>query len=251
MFPMKQAMKKLRLALLLWLFGLATPALAACEKSTFEGNQYTVCEALLGQDLRLFLKDETGKNLGSFGAANGQLAAEGKKLAFAMNAGMFHQDRSPVGLYVENSQQLTSLQHGGGYGNFGLSPNGVFCVNDSQLQILTSENYEAKQPNCTFATQSGPMLVIDNKLHPRLIPDGTSKHYRNGVGTSADGKRAVFAISDQRVNFHDFARFYRDHLGLPNALFFDGKVSRLYDPTNFRNDLGFPLGPMVGLVVDR
>ncbi|AML50770.1 hypothetical protein RC74_05285 [Falsihalocynthiibacter arcticus] len=247
---MMQAMKTLRAAIILWLAGLVTPAFAACEKTNFEDIKYTACEVALGQDLRLFLKNDQGDILGTFGAANGQLP-EGKKLAFAMNAGMFHQDRNPVGLYIENEQQLTSLEHGGGYGNFGLSPNGVFCISKSELQVYTSEDYEAKRPSCQFATQSGPMLVIDNELHPRLIPNGSSKHYRNGVGTSADGKRAVFVISDQRVNFHDFARFFRDDLGLPNALFFDGKISRLYSPANSRNDLGFPMGPMVGLVVDR
>lgn len=250
MLPMKQAMKTLKTAIVIWFVALLTPALADCENASFESTQYTTCEVALGQDLRLFLKDDQGDILGTFGAANNQLS-EGKKLAFAMNAGMFHPDRTPVGLYIENGEELATLKHGGGYGNFGLSPNGVFCISDTGLQVVTSEEYEAEQPTCQFATQSGPMLVINNELHPRLIPNGTSKHYRNGVGTSADGTRAVFVISDQRVNFHDFARFFRDGLGLPNALFFDGKISRLYDPANFRNDLGFPMGPMIGLVVDR
>lgn len=248
---MMQVMKNLKYAALIWLFTLISPAFAGCEKAQFEDNLYTICEVNHSQDLRLFLRDEAGDILGSFGAVNSQLRPQGKKLAFAMNAGMFHQDRTPVGLYIENGQQLKALEHGGGYGNFGLSPNGVFCISDVELQIFVSTYFESENPQCRFATQSGPMLVIDGELHPRLIPNGTSRHYRNGVGVSADGQRAVFAISDQRVNFHDFARFYRDHLGLPNALFFDGKISRLYDPSSFRNDLGFSLGPIVGLVVDR
>ncbi|WP_380055661.1 phosphodiester glycosidase family protein [Falsihalocynthiibacter sp. SS001] len=244
-------MIKHSLAIFLWLVGLSTGAAASCEKSEFESETYTVCEVSQDQDLRLFLENPSGGILGGFGAVNEQLASEDKELAFAMNAGMFHNDRQPVGLYIEKGEEKAQLQHGGGYGNFGLSPNGVFCIAEQGFQIYTSEAYEAAMPACRFATQSGPMLVINDALHPRLIPNGDSKHYRNGVGTSADGTRAIFAISDQRVNFHDFARFFRDHLGMPNALFFDGKISRLYAPEISRNDIGFPLGPIVGLVQDR
>ena len=99
--------------------------------------------------------------------------------------------------------------------------------------------------------QSGPMLVIDGGLHPRFIPDSPSRHVRNGVGTSPDGQRVVFAISQRAVNFHDFARFFRDGLNLSNALYFDGKVSRLYAPDVGRSDFGFALGPIVGVVTER
>ena len=34
-----------------------------------------------------------------------------------------------------------------------------------------------------LATQSGPMLVIDGKLHPRFEENGASRYIRNGVGT--------------------------------------------------------------------
>jgi uncharacterized protein YigE (DUF2233 family) len=92
------------------------------------------------------------------------------------------------------------------------------------------------------------MLVIDGNLHPRFIRDSSSRHVRNGVGTSADGKTVIFAISNEPVNFHLFARLFRDHLQLPQALFFDGKVSRLYAPTIDRHDRGFWVGPIVGVV---
>ncbi len=94
--------------------------------------------------------------------------------------------------------------------------------------------------------QSGPMLVIDGDLHPRFLPDSTSRYIRNGVGTSADGKRAVFAISGIPVTFHQFGRLFQDGINVPNALYFDGKVSRLYAPELDRSDAGFRLGPIVG-----
>ncbi len=45
-----------------------------------------------------------------------------------MNAGMYHEDLSPVGLYVEEGREQAILQTGGGEGNFFLKPNGVFFV---------------------------------------------------------------------------------------------------------------------------
>ena len=95
------------------------------------------------------------------------------------------------------------------------------------------------------------MLVIDGALHPRFLPDSTSRHIRNGVGTTADGGHAVFAISDSAVTFHEFGRLFRDGLGLPNALYLDGSVSRLYAPSIGRADAGFALGPILGVVTPQ
>lgn len=92
------------------------------------------------------------------------------------------------------------------------------------------------------------MLVIDGKLHPRFIKDGTSRKIRNGVGVSDDGKTVTFALSEERVNFYDFGRLFRDHLNIDNALFLDGSISRIYARDLQRNDSGRAMGPMVGVV---
>jgi uncharacterized protein YigE (DUF2233 family) len=165
-----------------------------------------------------------------------------------MNAGMYHQDRSPVGLYREDGEDQTRIVTSDGPGNFGLLPNGVLCLTDDSARVYESLSYVANEPSCRDATQSGPMRVIDGDLHPRFLKDGTSKYIRNGVGTSADGTIAVFAISNNNVNFHTFGRLFRDYLKLPNALYFDGKISRLYAPTLNRADLGFRLGAIIGVV---
>ena len=92
------------------------------------------------------------------------------------------------------------------------------------------------------------MLVINGTLHPRFLADSESRFVRNGVGVDSDG-RLHLAISDSAVNFHSFARFFRDALKTPNALFIDGNVSRLYAPSLDRYDVGFPMGPILGTVV--
>lgn len=222
---------------------------APCTDKVFDGANYTVCEVTTTDDLRLFHSGPDGV-LGSFSAVNDLLAANGQILGFAMNAGMYHPDRAPVGLYIEEGREVSGIVTSDGPGNFGLLPNGVFCITD-RFAVIESRKYVERPPACRFATQSGPMLVIDGQLHPEFLPGSDSVNIRNGVGVSADGTRAVFAISNQPVNFHAFARFFRDALGLPNALFLDGSISRLYAPNLGRDDLGLPLGPIIGTVVPK
>ena len=227
---------------------LALPAgAAACEDVEHAGLSYTVCEAdPAADDLRLFLTDENGGLYGSFQAIDRE--AGDRRLVFAMNAGMYHPDRRPVGQYLENGEEVMRLVTNPGPGNFGMLPNGVFCIDDDSARVIETLRYEAEAPECLYATQSGPMLVIDGELHPRFLPDSTSRNIRNGVGTTEAGDRAVFVIANQPVTFHEFGSFFRDALELPQALYFDGNVSRLHAPGLGRSDFGFAMGPIVGVL---
>lgn len=228
---------------------LALPAAAAgCRDIVFEDTPFTVCEADPATErIRLFLGDAAGRPLGTFDNVESLLEPEHLKLVFAMNAGMYHPDRRPVGLYVENGIELGRLVTRAGPGNFGMLPNGVLCLTDNSAQVLESRRFDQERPACRYATQSGPMLVIDGELHPRFLPNSSSRNVRNGVGVKADGT-LVAAISNVPVNFHRFGRLFRDVLRTPNALYMDGKVSRLYVPKSGRHDLGFPMGPILGVV---
>ena len=235
---------------------LALPASQAravdCTDIRFDGAGYTVCEVdARTETMALFLRDASGEIYGQFQRIDQALAGQGKRLAFATNAGMYHDDRAPVGHYVEDGVEVARVVSRAGPGNFGLLPNGVFCLREGRADVIETLEYVETAPVCIHATQSGPMLVIDGALHPRFLEDGTSVYIRNGVGTSADGSRAVFAISNEPVNFHSFGRLFRDHLGVPNALYFDGNVSRLHAPALGRSDFGFALGPIVGVVVPQ
>lgn len=236
-------------ALAICLALMSQPAHAGpCRDTVFDSAAFSVCEVNAQQDLRLFLNGPDGQPLGSFSAVDEMLVAEGLRLVFAMNAGMYRPDRSPVGLYVEKGREVARLQRKPSSGNFGLQPNGVFCIGTGGFQVTETLAFDAARPMCRYATQSGPMLVIGGKLHPKFMAGSPSVNIRNGVGVSADGRTAYFAISDDLVNFDLFARFFRDGLGTPNALFLDGTISRLYAPELGRDDFGFPMGPMVGLV---
>jgi uncharacterized protein YigE (DUF2233 family) len=242
-------MRALTLVLALLVPGVA--GAVECRDATFDGASFTVCEVAAGEDLRLFLNDAAGAPYGAFSAIETDLAAQGQHLGFAMNAGMYQPDLSPVGLFVENGVERAAIVTSDGPGNFGLLPNGVFCIlpGGAGFAVVESRRFADSGPACQYASQSGPMLVLGGELHPRFIAASPSTHRRNGVGVTADGQRAVFAISNEQVNFHLFARFFRDALELPDALYFDGSISRLYAPDLGRRDAGFAMGPMVGVVV--
>jgi prepilin-type processing-associated H-X9-DG protein len=224
-------------------------ARAACMPMSFDGASYTTCTFdMKRDDLRLYWRDGDGKPYGNFSALARRLKAKGRTLRFAMNAGMFEEDLSPVGLYVEDSKRAQRADTRDGDSNFHMKPNGVFWIGDKVAGVVETSRYLANPPPARFATQSGPMLVIDGRIHPRILPTGSSEKLRNGVCVR-DGINVIFAISDHEVTFHAFARFFKDGLNCANALFLDGSVSSLYAPDINRDDELAPLGPMVGVSV--
>lgn len=226
---------------------LAAPAQAGCSSVIVDTFAYTVCEFNpVSSRIETFNLNRDGAPFGFFDALAEELAVDNKKLAFAMNAGMFDRELRPIGLYIEDAVQSKKLNRRGGPGNFHLKPNGVFYIDDGKAAVVETELYAKLGLKPDFATQSGPMLVIDGKIHPKFSEGGVSEKIRNGVGVKDDGT-VVFALTETPVNFHRFARLFRDQYGCRNALFFDGSVSGLYSAELGRNDRLVPLGPMVGV----
>lgn len=220
---------------------LATVAQAQnCKQIDHLDDAYTVCSTTDPSRIQLWLNADDGTVYGDFDRIDADLL-------FAMNGGMYHDDRRAVGLFVNEGGQQQSLMTRAGPGNFGLLPNGVFCVEGDKARVIESGSFADEGPACRIATQSGPMLVIDGKLHPKFLPDSTSKKWRNGIGVDENG-HVHFAISDDAVRFHDFATLFRDVLNSPNALFLDGTISRLHAPELGRSDGGARMGPILGVV---
>ena len=191
-----------------------------------------------------------GEPYGSFRALENALREEGLELVFAMNAGMYGEDLKPIGLYVEEGRRLKKANRRDGPGNFHLKPNGVFFIDGNKGGVMETEAFLASGIQPRYASQSGPMLVVDGEIHPKFSVDGTSYQRRNGVG-APDAHTLVFAISEGSVNFHSFARLFRDHLNCPNALFLDGSISSLHAAELSRSDGFFDLGPIVALAKAR
>jgi uncharacterized protein YigE (DUF2233 family) len=192
------------------------------------------------QKIEFFSEKDNGEKIKSFKALRELLAKNNKKLIFAMNGGIFMQDYTPLGLYIENGVVKHKLnKKKNGYGNFYLQPNGIFYLtNDNHAKIETTDRFVNK--NIKYATQSGPMLLINGKINSKFRKDSNNLNIRNGVGILPDG-RIVFAMSKERVNFYDFANYFKS-LGCRNALYFDGFVSKTYLPakgyTNLTGNFG-------------
>jgi uncharacterized protein YigE (DUF2233 family) len=223
-------------------------ALAACASLESNGQRYTSCAYSPGEAaLEIRNLDAAGQPYGYLASLAQGLKQESHTLLFAMNAGMFDENQRPIGLYVEDGKLVKKLNRRSGGGNFHLKPNGVFYVKDGKAGVLETEAFARSGIKPDYASQSGPMLVINGKIHPKFSATGTSRKLRNGVGVDAAG-RAYFVISENAVTFWEFASLFRDELKTDNALFFDGSVSSLYAPELGRNDGFLPLGPMVGAV---
>jgi len=215
-----------------------------CRQQVFEGSRFTACRYdARRHSLELAFDGATGP-LRSFERLREQLGPRAGRLLFAMNAGMYDESGRPIGLSVEGGRERHPINLRPGPGNFHLLPNGVFAADaQGRVSIAPSTRYDpASHP--LWASQSGPMLVIDSAFHPQISADGVSLYIRNGVGV-ADPNIAWFVISDEPVSFGRLARFFRDGLGCRNALYFDGAVSSLWDPAAGRLDDGHALGPMV------
>lgn len=219
-----------------------------CRDLTFEAVAYVVCEMDPGRyAVSLHRLDAAAKPYGSVVKFTDAMRAAGTPPLLAMNAGMYHKDLSPVGLFVENGHEEAPLNRDDAEGNFFLKPNGVFYVGaDGKAGVLETGAFAAAKPAAVYATQSGPMLVIDGELHPRFEPNGTSRYIRNGVGVRDSGA-VVLAISRGEVSLGGFARLFRDALGCRNALFFDGAVSTLSNGTETIVGGSFPAGPIVAV----
>jgi uncharacterized protein YigE (DUF2233 family) len=210
-----------------------------------------VCEIdLRRHTVRLFWKKVDGEPYGYLGSVPRSLGERSGRLLFATNAGMYHPDYTPVGLYVENGRELVRANTKPGPGNFHMKPNGVFYITGMSAGVLETGFFLRRRQQVDFATQSGPLLVLNGRLHPRFSQDGSRK-YRNGVGVR-DASNVIFAISDDQVSFGAFARLFRDRLKCNNALFLDGgTVPSLYSPALQRGSNLLPLGPIVGVYERR
>lgn len=222
--------------------------------------RYSAChidmQVLAGDDydLQLFWQDNNKQTFLTFDTLVASLPSE-QTLAFAMNAGMYNQEYAPIGYTIIEGQEIRALNLNEGGGNFHLLPNGVMWWDKASLVQITEshalnnllKNGEA-QPN--YATQSGPMLVINGAIHPAFNASSTSLKFRNGVGVCEDGS-IQFVNSNEPVNFYAFATLFKNTLDCPNALFLDGGIaSALYAPDIDKHDKK-EMGVIVGVVQNK
>jgi uncharacterized protein YigE (DUF2233 family) len=224
-----------------------------CGTTTAGGTAFTACRVELKSDqLDLFWRDDAGRPYRQFSTLRESLEAHGKQLIFAMNAGMYQPNFSPVGLFVVDGRELVPLNRHVGSGNFSQQPNGVFLLENNLARVITTGDYAAEHPKPSLATQSGPMLVHEGEITTSEVMSPTSswRKIRNGV-CAPTPDTVVFAISESPVTFYEFAGYFRDSLHCREALYLDGSISSLYAPHLNRDDRGSDMGPILGVSVAR
>ena len=126
-------------------------------------------------------------------------------------------------------------------------PNGIFLLAKTptglQARVVETSQFSTLKEDVQEATQSGPLLVHGGKFHPLFTKGSENKKLRSGVGVDEKG-RVWFAISKGFVSFYDFAAFFKESLGCPNALYLDGTISEMIDAKTSASE---QLAPFVGI----
>jgi uncharacterized protein YigE (DUF2233 family) len=161
------------------------------------------------QELKLYWKNNQGENYLNFEKLKNELEKTNQELVFAMNGGMFQKNLSPVGLFIEEGiikRKINKVKDA--EGNFYYQPNGIFILTENNKAIVCKTTDYEDYRNIKYATQSGPMLLIDDDINPIFTQGSKNLNIRNGVGILSDGS-ALFAISKRKINFYDFAFFFK------------------------------------------
>jgi uncharacterized protein YigE (DUF2233 family) len=197
------------------------------------------------ENIQFYFKDEANSNFGSLNNLKIYLSKNNKELLFAMNGGMYKKDKTPQGLFIQKSKIITSTDTTSGNGNFYLKPNGIFYLNKNKEAFISTTKNFVLDNNIEFATQSGPMLLVNGVIHKSFNENSKNLNIRNGVGILPNNT-ILFAMSKKEINFYDFAKFFKDK-GCKNALYLDGFVSRTYCPEQkwMQNDGDF--GVIIGV----
>jgi len=197
------------------------------------------------QNVGMMLYDKNKQKIRSLDNAVALLKSQDRTVLLVTNGGIYREDNSPKGLYIENGKELSALDTATlGYGNFYIQPNGIFMLLKNSAKIIKTSDYKQYIGKIKYATQSGPLLVINGEINPIFDKASSNKNIRSGVGIDRNGE-IVFAISNNPVSFYDFATIFAGLYSCRNALYLDGAISKMFCPSLKRNDGGGNFGVIV------
>lgn len=235
-------MNKFKQFLVLVLF--LTPGLCSRGQCPPGNDSFLVyCVDLKNQNIKFFWRDDSNQPFRTFENLSSWLRKKGQKLVFATNGGMYKTDRAPLGLYIDSGKTIVRVNRATASGNFYLKPNGVFYITKNNIGAITVTEKFKPGTNVQYATQSGPMLVVDGKIHPEFKRGSSNAKIRNGVGILSNGQ-ILFAMAKQPINLYDFANFFLIS-GCKSALYLDGFVSRTYLPSQNWKQTGGNFGVII------
>lgn len=191
------------------------------------GVKYEIIETS-SEKVRVVWEGRDERPLRTFSAAANEAEADGGKVRWIMNGGIFEPGGIPSGLLIQGGRERIPVNRRQGVGNFYLQPNGVFYFGRQKAGVVKTEEWPVAG-DWVGAVQSGPLLLRNGVVHPLFRKESTSRLHRNGVGVKKDGT-ILLAISISRSpkypNLYEFAMMFRS-LGCDDALFLDGDISRL------------------------
>lgn len=225
---------------------------------TFLGKRYIVCKVnTKDYDVRLYNQMDKGAGIYDFPTIDAELKANKEQHIFSMNAGMFDRQRLPIGLFMVNGDEKEPINlhdsdptHKGNFYDF--PPNGIFSIDKKGIARVSTrddfvQNVEPKK-EILWATQSGPMMVVNGDFNKAFNQGSTNLNIRNGVGINDKGE-ILMVISLQPVNFYEFSQLFKEKLACDNALYLDGFLSQWYAPgVNTRVNSRQPLGPLMTVI---
>lgn len=252
--------------LLLSAMAIFTPVLAenvaegiTLQETRYQHKRYVVVTLSLDKvELQHHWKNnDTGLSYSSLAGLNSATRKKGDELLFAINSGIYTKEYTPLGLYIENHQTYSPLnlvKSNGGQGNFSLFPNGIFYMtDDNRAHVLDTDafhrQFKRDYANIRDAVQSGPMLLVNGEYNPYFIPKSDSLRIRSAVCAMDEGRKATFVVTEDSVNFYEFASFFRDELQCDkgNALYLDGTLARIYLKGRVYGASFWQAKPMVGI----
>lgn len=215
------------------------------------GFTLAVCRIDLRYDqLRTFWRNPQGQPYASLPSLAAQLRPQGQELVCAVNAGIYEASLRPLGLYIEQGKEWRAAnRRQSGYGNFYMQPNGVFLLQAGRAEILSTQAWlkrsDMQRAAVQYATQSGPLLLVNGKVNPQFDPASRNKTVRNAVCVH-DAQTVSLVTTGSPVSFHQFASLLQQRLGCQSALYLDGAISTFY-PAPFPTPQ-VRLGPILGVV---
>lgn len=139
--------------------------------------------------------------------------AEQNSALIAINGGFFDKAFHPLGLRVNDNKQLNPIKY--------ISWWGVFYISKGRAFISNARSFNKNQP-LDFAVQSGPRLIIENKI-PSLKPGYAE---RSALGITKSGKVIILVTQNNPLTTTALANIMRsDPINCVNALNLDGGSS--------------------------
>jgi len=114
---------------------------------------------------------------------------------------MFTKTFEPQGLYIQDKIEIQSVDLDSGYGNFYLLPNGVFGLNAGKPFVLETKTLMSSSfaTSIPFATQSGPMLVVADSIHPAFNEGSKNKQFEMELVLTKKEKWSLLSLTKKPI----------------------------------------------------